>query len=54
MKRTLAALFVAVLAVLLTPLPAQAAYGNEIAYNICQSNRGFYAYNTLHWVCVFK
>jgi hypothetical protein len=26
--------------------PAQAAYGNEIAYNICQSNRGFYAYNT--------
>jgi hypothetical protein len=26
--------------------PAQAAYGDEVAYNICQSNRGVYAYNT--------
>jgi hypothetical protein len=45
-KKLLATVSAAVLAVLATPLPAQAAYGNEIAYNICQSNRGFYAYNT--------
>jgi hypothetical protein len=46
MKRLLAIVFSAVLAVLVTPLPAQAAYGNETTYNICQSNRGVYAYNS--------